>query len=213
MRRTVGIWWLVLTAVAIAVLAPLPYVTSSLRSLAADDAELALNYVNRPTWVKTVFYAHIAGGGVALLLSVVQLSARVRARVPRLHRVSGRLVLVGILVGGTAGLVLAPFNLAGPIGVPGFGSLAVLWLTFAILGFRAIRRGDVTVHRQWMLRTFALTYAAVTLRLWLAVLVPLTGEFHTAYVIVPFLAWVPNLVVVELLIRSVRRSESRYALG
>jgi len=42
----------------------------------------------------------------------------------------------------------------------------------------------------------------VTLRLWVGVLVPLTGEFLTAYRIVPFLAWVPNLVVAEILLRK-----------
>lgn len=201
MRRTVGIWWLALTAVAIAVLALAPYLTDSLRGLADDDAKLALNYVDRPAWTRAAFYTHIAGGGIALLLSPVQLSARLRARVPRLHRMSGRVVLAGILVGGLGGLLIAPFNLAGPVGVAGFGILAVLWPTFAILGFLAIRRGDVVVHRRFMLRAFALTYAAVTLRLWLAVLVPLTGDFHSAYVIVPFLAWVPNLIVVELMLR------------
>lgn len=200
-----GIWWLALTAVAIAVFAPLPYVSESLASLAADDSVLALNYVDRPAWVRGFFYAHIVGGGVALLLSPVQLSARLRARAPRWHRLSGRVVLSAILVGGVAGLVLAPFNVAGPVGTAGFGLLAVVWLAFTACGFRAIRRGDVTVHRQWMLRVFALTYAAVTLRLWLGVLVPLTGEFRTAYVIVPFLAWVPNLVVAELILRRQAR--------
>jgi len=201
MRRTVGIWWLALTAVAIAVLAPLPYVGQSLASLAAGESDMALNYVDRPAWVRTFLYIHMTGGGIALLLSPVQLSARIRARVPRLHRMSGRIVLCGIAVGGVAGLVLAPFNLAGPVGAAGFGLLAVLWLVFAARGFQAIRRRDVTVHRQWMLRAFALTYAAVTLRLWLGVLVPLTGDFRTAYGIVPFLAWVPNLLLVEWLLR------------
>jgi uncharacterized membrane protein len=131
----------------------------------------------------------------------VQLSSRVRARVPRLHRVTGRVVLVAIALAGTAGFLLSWFNTAGPIGTAGFGTLAVLWVTFAALGLRAILRGDVTVHRRWMLRTFALTYAAVTLRLWLIVLIPLLGDFGSAYVLVPFLSWVPNLLVVEWLLR------------
>lgn len=68
---------------------------------------------------------------------------------------------------------------------------------------RAIRRGEVAVHRRWMIRAFALTYAAVTLRLWPAVLVPvLGGDFRAAYLIVPFLCWVPNLVVTEMLLRK-----------
>jgi len=201
MRRAVGIWWLALTALAIAVFAPLPYVTTSLSELAADKSELALNYVHRPSWLQAFFYAHVIGGGIALLLSPVQLSARIRARAPRLHRLSGRIVLTAIMAGGVAGLVLSPYNLAGPVGIAGFGLLAVLWPTFAARGFLAIRRGDVTVHRRWMLRTFALTYAAVTLRLWLGVLVPIVGDFRSAYVLVPFLAWVPNLLLVEWLLR------------
>lgn len=199
--RVIGFWWLTLTALAIAVYGPLPYLTDSLAGLAAEDGELAANYVNRPPWTQAFFYAHVVGGGLALLLSPLQLSAQVRARAPRLHRATGRVVLASIAAGGVAGLVLAPHNLAGPIGTAGFGLLAVLWLTFSTLGFRAIRRGEVTIHRRWMLRTFALTYAAVTLRLWLTLLVPVTGEFLTAYQIVPFLAWVPNLVVAELLVR------------
>ena len=55
-----------------------------------------------------------------------------------------------------------------------------------------------------MLRAFALTYAAVTLRLWLIALIPLLGDFSSAYAVVPFLCWVPNLVVVELLLRRSR---------
>lgn len=202
--RTVGLWWLALTAVAIAVSGPLRYLTDSLPSLAADGDPLAGNYAGRPSWAHLALYAHIAFGRLALLLSPVQLSAaRVRARAPRLHRGLGRAVLVCIGAGAAGGMVLAPMNLAGPIGTAGFGTLAVLWIGFALLGLRAIRRGEVAVHRRWMIRTFALTYAAVTLRLWLAVLVPvLGGDFRAAYLIVPFLCWVPNLVVTEMLLRK-----------
>jgi predicted membrane protein DUF2306 len=69
---------------------------------------------------------------------------------------------------------------------------------------------DVASHRAWMMRNFALTYAAVTLRLWLGLLIGLQAipgdfdfesAFANAYGVVPFLAWLPNLVVAEWLIR------------
>jgi uncharacterized membrane protein len=202
--RAVGLGWLALSALAIAVFAPLPYILNPLSELAANGGEIAVNYAPRPGWVRGAFAAHIVFGGLALLLSPLQLSARVRARVPRLHRVNGRVVLVSIGVAGTAGFLLSWFNTAGPIGTAGFGTLAVLWVVFAGLGLRAILRRDVAAHRRWMLRTFALTYAAVTLRLWLIALIPLLGDFGSAYVLVPFLSWVPNLVVVELLLRRSR---------
>jgi uncharacterized membrane protein len=207
--RTAGLCWLALSAVAIAVFAPLPYLLQPLPDLAANGGEIAANYAARPGWVRTAFAAHIGFAGVALLLSPIQLSGRVRARVPRLHRVTGRVVLFSIVAGGTSGFLLAWVNVAGPVGTAGFGALAVLWVTFALLGLRAILRRDVVAHRRWMLRTFAMTYAAVTLRLWLFALIPLLGDFHSAYLLVPFLSWVPNLVVVELLLRRTPRTISR----
>ncbi len=71
-------------------------------------------------------------------------------------------------------------DVADEIGFAGFGSLAVLWTAFAGAGLRAVRNGDVAAHRRRMLRAFAMTYAAVTLRLWLVLLVPVTGDFRTA---------------------------------
>lgn len=199
--RAVGLGWLALSALAIAVFAPLPYLVNPLHELAANGGEIAANYAPRAGWLRAAFAAHVVFAGLALLLSPLQLSAPLRDRVPRLHRVTGRIVLASIVVAGTAGFVLSWVNVAGPVGTAGFGALAVLWMTCALTGLRAILRGDVTAHRRWMLRTFAFTYAAVTLRLWLGVLIPLLGDFRSAYLLVPFLCWVPNLVVVELLLR------------
>jgi uncharacterized membrane protein len=197
------LWWLALSAAAIAVFAPLPYLANSLSVLSENENQLATNYVDRPSWVQAVFYVHIGFGGLALLLSPLQLAARLRARVPRFHRICGRIVLTSIALAGSAGLLLSPFSLAGPVGTIGFGTLAILWLAFAAAAYRAIRRGDVATHRRWAIRTFALTYAAVTLRLWLGILIPLQigidpdTAFTRAYYLVPFLAWVPNLLIAE----------------
>ncbi|MBB5955503.1 putative membrane protein [Saccharothrix tamanrassetensis] len=194
-RRVVGFWWLALTAVAIAVFAPFPYLTAPLNDL--GDSGLASHYATKPAWVHVVLYVHMVGSGLALLLSPVQLSSRLRARVPRLHRVVGRVTVVAMLVGGTAGGVLAPMSVAGVVGAFGFGLLAVLSVAFPVLGFVAIRRGDVAGHRQWMLRAFAMVYAGVMLRVGIAVLMPLTGDFMSAYLLMPFGSWVPNLLLVE----------------
>ena len=138
-RRSVGVGWLVLTSLAIAVYAPMPYLAGSLSELAARGSEPAMNYLNRPAWVQTAFYTHVVFGGLALLLSPIQLAGRVRARVLRVHRVAGRVVLGSIVIAGSAGLVLSTVNLAGAVGTAGFGTLAALWITFAVLGLRAIR--------------------------------------------------------------------------
>jgi|tagenome__1003787_1003787.scaffolds.fasta_scaffold20257993_1 uncharacterized membrane protein len=219
-RTRSGYWWIVLTALAIAVFAPLPYVLTSLTDLAADDQQLAANYADRSTGVQLAFYLHIGFGGLALLLSPLQFATRLRTRSPALHRAVGRVTLAAIAIAGTAALVLAPHNVAGPVGTAGFGLLALLWLVCGGTAFRAIRHGDVDRHRRWVVRTFALTYAAVTLRLWLALLigvqVGLFGlddqvAFDRAYLLVPFLAWVPNLLVAEYWLATRTRAAGRTA--
>jgi uncharacterized membrane protein len=215
-RARTAFGWFLLTSLLIALVAPLPYLTSSLADVAREQGDLpiAQNYVARPFAIQVALYVHASFGGLALLLSPLQFIRRIRSRVPRVHRMIGRIPLVSIAVAGLAGLTLAPFNLAGTVGVFGFGMLAGCWLGFAALAFRAIRRGDIVQHRRWAIRTFALTYAAVTLRLWVAVLVSAQVglfdiaepvAFSGAYLIVPFLAWVPNVIVAETYLRITQR--------
>jgi uncharacterized membrane protein len=213
-RTRTAFWWFGLTALAVAVLAPLQYALVPLSDLARTGSELAANYAGRPAPLQVAFALHVGFGGLALLLSPLQFVPRLRDRGPAVHRAVGRVVLGSIAVAGTAGLVLAPHSLAGGVGTAGFGLLAVLWLGCAATALRAILRGDVAAHRRWVVRTFALTYAAVTLRLWLAVLiaaqvalagVPEQVAFQRAYLLVPFLAWVPNLLVAERYLTVSRR--------
>lgn len=214
-RGTVGWWWIALTAAAIAVFAPLPYLTDSLRGLAAGGNRLAANYAWRPPWVQVAFLLHAGAGGLALLLSPLQFATRLRARAPRVHRICGRAAMGAMALAGGTALVLAPLSLAGAAGTVGFGALALTWIGFTVAAYRAIGRGDVAAHRRWAVRAFALTYAAVTLRLWLVLLVPLQiaiagadeeTAFARAYLLVPFLSWIPNLLVADRTLRSGRRA-------
>lgn len=140
---------------------------------------------------------HVLGSGVALLLGGMQFLTRLRTRVPALHRRLGQLYLLMILVGGIGGLGLAPVAQGGLVARVGFASLALLWLVSAGRAWFAIRAGDVVLHRHWMLRNFAMTFAAVTLRLHLGLLQLAGFSFDEAYPLVAWLAWVPNLLLVE----------------
>jgi len=197
--------------VAVVVLAALPYALVPLGELARNGSEVAAHYADRSSGLQLALLLHAGAGGLALLLSPLQFAARLRDRASAVHRAVGRVVFGAIAVAGTAGLVLAAHSLAGPVGTAGFGLLASLWLGCAAAALRAIRRRDVPAHRRWVVRTFALTYSAVTLRLWLGVLVaaqvalagvPGQVAFTRAYLLVPFLSWVPNLVVAEWYLAS-----------
>jgi uncharacterized membrane protein len=154
---------------------------------------------------RTGIYTHIFASMIALALGPLQFSSRVRAARPALHRWLGRLYLgIGVCVGGLAGLFMAFFAFGGPVSRIGFACLALAWLYSGFRAYRAIRARDVASHRRWMVRNFALTFAAVTLRLWLPASVVAGVPFELAYPVIAWLCWVPNLLVAERLFNQSR---------
>lgn len=145
-------------------------------------------------------FVHVAGAVIALLVGSLQFLPGLRGR-GRPHRWIGRVYVLGCLVGGGAGLVLAPGSFAGPVATAGFGALAVLWIGFTLLGWRAAVQGRFVAHRLWMIRSWALTLAAVTLRIYLPMVEVFDAPFLPWYRAISFLCWVPNLMAAELWLR------------
>lgn len=144
---------------------------------------------------------HVAGSITALLVGSAQFVPALRRSSRAPHRWTGRVYVLGCLIGGGAGLVLAPGSYAGPIASAGFGSLAVIWIATTLLGWRAAVQGRLVEHRRWMIRSWALTLAAVTLRLYLPLVMVFDLPFLPWYRAISFLAWVPNLMLAELWLR------------
>jgi uncharacterized membrane protein len=151
---------------------------------------------------RVAIFVHIFCSMLAMALGPWQFFHGLRARRPALHRWSGRVYLVGgVLPGGISGLYVSGFAFGGTLNQIGFAVLAILWLTTGYLAYRAIRRGDVAAHQRWMLRNFALTFAAVTLRLYLGTFAAMGMAFETFYAWLGWLCWVPNLMFIEWFIR------------
>jgi len=150
---------------------------------------------------RLMFYIHVAASPLALLIMPFQLSAKFRAARPDLHRWFGRTYLFTVLLGGTSGLAIALSVDGGPVIQAGFFFLSVFWLATTMRAYVSIRAGRIADHRAWMIRSAALTFAAVTLRLWLPAQLVAGIPYEIAYAIVAWLAWVPNLIVAEYLLR------------
>jgi len=157
-------------------------------------------------------YTHVFGSAVALLIGPLQFVKRIRDSRPAMHRWTGRIYLgVGVALGGVSALDMSAVAYAGPISMAGFACLALAWLFTGSRAYVAIRSNQIEAHQRWMIRNFALTFAAVMLRIYL----PLSGilgiEFESAYRAVSWLCWVPNLVVAELIIsqRGLRSAETQ----
>ncbi len=148
------------------------------------------------------FYAHVGLAPLALALTPFQLSTGLRRRRPGLHRWMGRVSALAILLSGLGGLVMAARTEAGPVAALGFGTLAVVWLGCAAMGVWHAINGRIGEHRRWMIRTAALTFGAVTLRLQIPLATVVLGlPFEDAYPAIAWLAWVPTLVVAEWRLR------------
>ena len=75
--------------------------------------------------------------------------------------------------------------------------LASLWLYTGLMAYIRIKQGDARSHRRWMVRNYALTYAAVALRIYLPLFLMNGMEFIPAYQTIAWICWVPNIVIAE----------------
>lgn len=156
---------------------------------------------------------HIAGGMGALLAGPWQFSNVLRRRALNLHRWLGRFYLLEVALGSMAGFAMAMVSEEGWPTHLGFGTLAVLWFVTGLQAYRSVRNGDISAHRDWMIRNFALSLAAVTLRNYMPLMLfALHWSFRQTYITVSWLCWVPNLLVAEWLVRR-RPDPDRHSIN
>ena len=142
----------------------------------------------------------------ALLAGPWQFSDKLRTRALNFHRWLGRFYLLEVGLGSIAGFVMATVSEQGLPTHLGFGMLGLLWFFTGLEAYRTVRRGNTFAHRQWMIRNFALTLAAVTLRNYMPLMLFAFGwSFRQSYITVSWLCWVPNLLVAEWLARRPQR--------
>jgi uncharacterized membrane protein len=185
----------------------------SLRYLSGDPAvaprALRLNMIERLPW----FLAHTVAGAIALLVLPWQLLPALRRRRVRLHRWLGQIYVAAVAVSGTAALPIALGTFAGPVAASGFAALALCWLVTTLMGWRQMRLGDVNGHRRWMVRSAALTCAALTLRLYLPLPPALGFSFAEGYRVIAWACWVPNLLLAEYFLRDRRLIAPRVSVS
>ncbi len=154
------------------------------------------------------FYTHISLGGLALLTGWIQFNKQFRDNKPKTHRNIGRIYLVSVLLSGISGIYIALFATGGFISSFGFICLGIIWLFSSGNAYRLILKKDLLQHRIWMGHSYAACFAAVTLRIWLPLLIAMTGEFDSAYRIVAWLCWIPNMLYSSYLHRLILDQEN-----
>ena len=160
------------------------------------------DYIDIDHW-RIAFSVHIYASMWVLLAGFTQFSSQIRDYYPRVHRALGYVYVIDVLlITGPAGLLMGAYANGGLPSKISFVTLAIGWMTFTAIAFVKATRGDFVSHRNFMIRSYALTLSAVTLRAWKW---SITNSFELppmdVYRAVAWLGWVPNIIFAELLIR------------
>lgn len=151
-------------------------------------------------WYLPAYYAHVLAAGLILVLGLFQLRTTISLRWRKLHRLLGQCYAYGILFfAAPGGLVMSFFINRGPWVLTSFLIQSACWFLFTALAVRAVKKRNIEEHARWMWRSYALTFAAVTLRLYVFLF---TNSYDMsapeAYGIIAWLSWTINLVAVEI---------------
>ena len=154
-------------------------------------------------WYLPAYYSHVLLGGLILMIGLFQLNSKARQKWRTAHRWGGYFYVAGILFFACpGGMVMSFFIGRGPVVLASFLTQGSLWFYFTYWAYRKIREGKISEHRKWMLRSYALTFAAVTLRVYIFVF---SAFFDLSqplgYAILSWLSWTPNLLVMNEYLR------------
>ena len=158
--------------------------------------------ISHPEYL-SFFYIHVYSSILVLLTGFLAI-IRVHFNKIKIHQYAGKAyVFVILFLAAPTGIYMGFFANGGFFSKISFVILGIFWWFSTFKAYQLIRQKNYKAHQQWMWRGYALTLSAITLRLWKWIIVYF---FHPSpmdvYQIVAWLGWIPNILLIELLIRK-----------
>lgn len=153
-------------------------------------------------WWRWSFYIHVFASPVVILSGLIQFSKKIQRRNPAIHRKIGWMYFVFVLfISGPSGLIMSFYANGGYPAQISFVLLSSLWIFSTYMGMFSIRKRQIEKHVLWMFRSYALTLSAITLRFYAYLFDAFRIDLPPTetYILLAYLSWIPNLLVVELL--------------
>ena len=150
------------------------------------------------------FYVHIVSSLWTMGIGIFQFVPSFIKKYKKWHQNLGKVYVFSILIlAAPSGLVLAWYANGGLPAKVGFLLQCLVWWLCTYIAWREITRRNWQKHIEWMIRSYAVTLAAMSLRIESYGMVYL---FHTkpieTYLTVTWLSWVGNLLIAEALIHT-----------
>ena len=157
-------------------------------------------------YYKVAFYSHVYTSIIVIILGLTQFSKTVRSKFNFIHKINGKAYIILILlIAGPSGLIMSYHANGGLIAQISFSILSILWFVFTLKAYQFIKKGDFQKHRNFMIRSYALTLSAISLRLFKYGIVTLFElPPMDTYKIISILGWTVNLAIAEIIIRNTR---------
>lgn len=153
----------------------------------------------------SVFYVHIFSAPLVVLAGASQFSRTLMIEKANWHRNIGKMYVgIILLLSAPAGLVMSFYANGNAVSKFSFTFLTILWWILTYLAYRKALQKQWIAHANFMIRSYALTFSAITLRLYMFLIAKI-GFFSTwsateIYVMLSFMSWIPNLAFAEILI-------------
>lgn len=182
----------------------IPMVAGTLRVLEVAGGPQVLPDNPRISDSPAPLIIHVAAAGVFALLGAFQFAARMRRRHRTWHRRAGRVVVVAGLLVAASGLWMTLYYSQAPGGIALWAVRLLVGSSTAaslVLGLAAIRRRNITAHRAWMIRAYALSVGAGTQTFTEGIAEALLGANDTGKLVGSTAGWVINVAVAEWIIR------------
>mgnify|MGYP005811779719 CR=1 FL=1 len=157
-------------------------------------------------WYLPFYYLHVLPAGLILLAGLFQVFSGAKSKYRNAHRCLGKFYIFAVLLLVAPGAMGMSFFIGrGRMVFLSFLSQNLLWFGFTWLAFKAIKAGNLDSHRKWAIRSYALAFAAVTLRLYVFIF---NSDFELstvpAYATIAWASWLGNLLVAEIYLKGSR---------
>lgn len=150
------------------------------------------------------FYIHVFTSPVVIISGLFQFNRWILKNHARIHRISGyAYILTVIFITGPAAFIMSLWANGGRIAQLSFVLLSILWILYTFLAYHHVKKGSIDRHAKWMLRSYALTLSAVTLRFYAYLFDVFNLDLgpKETYILLAYIAWIPNLLIAEILIK------------
>jgi uncharacterized membrane protein len=156
---------------------------------------------------KFILVGHVGGGILALVIGPFQFSSRFRNKFLSIHRLIGKVYILAILVASAGALALA-FTVAMDVHwtwALALIGLALPWTICVLMAYRSIRLMRISIHREWMIRSYIVTFAFVTFRILNDYLMTDLGSFVERAPTEIWISWAVPLLIGEVILQWNKR--------